>query len=136
MRFKERAARLFYGRYGTDSLNTFLLIVCVILLVTAMFFRGWTSYILRGAAVLILILHFCRTFSRKIEKRRAENAVFVRILSAVKSFFIRQINRIRYIKTYRYRKCPGCKNHLRLPYKKGSHGVKCPKCGKNFDVKF
>ena len=135
MSFRDRSRRFLQGRSGNDGLNVFLLVVCVLLLVTAMFFRGTVSYILRGAALLVLILNFLRTFSRNREKRARENAVFTRILSGVRSFFIRQFNRIKYIKTYRYRKCPGCKNHLRLPYKKGTHTVKCPKCGKSFDVR-
>ena len=132
MNFRDRSRRFLQGRYGNDGLNVFLLVVCVLLLVTAMFFRGTVSYILRGAALLVLILNFLRTFSRNREKRARENAVFTRIISGVRSFFIRQFNRIKYIKTYRYRKCPGCRNHLRLPYKKGTHTVKC---GKSFDVR-
>ena len=135
MGFREKIARFMSGRYGSDALNTFILIVCIILLTVAMFFGGVPSYALRGAALLLLALSIYRTMSRKVEKRRAENAVYLRIFYAVKSFFIRQFNRIRYIKKYRYRKCPGCKNHLRLPYKKGGHEVKCPRCGTTFSVK-
>ena len=34
-----------------------------------------------------------------------------------------------------YKKCPKCKQKIRLPLKKGEHTVKCPKCGNRFDVK-
>lgn len=135
MNFKEKLARFFYGRYGSDQLNMFLMIVCMILLFFAFFFPGVPSYILRGLSIVLMVLSILRIMSKNIDKRRRENAVFTKILFAVKSFFIRQFNRIRYIKKYRYRKCPGCKNHLRFPYKKGVHDVKCPKCGKNFRIK-
>ena len=135
MKFREKLARFFYGRYGSDQLNNFILILCVLLLIAAMLVRGPASYIIRGVSLLLLVLNILRTMSKNVTKRRAENAVFIKILYAVKSFFIRQFNRIRYIKSYRYRKCPGCKNHLRLPYKKGSHTVKCPRCGTGFNVK-
>ena len=135
MKFRERLARFFYGRYGSDQLNMFILIICMLLLLFVMFLPAVPAYILRGFAILLMGLSIFRMLSKKIEKRRRENAVYTKILYAVKSFFIRQFNRIRYIKKYRYRKCPGCKNHLRLPYKKGEHDVKCPRCGKNFTVK-
>ena len=135
MKFKDRLARFFYGRYGSDQLNTFILIVCAVLLVVAFFLTGIPSYAVRGVSSALMILCILRMMSRNVGKRRGENAVFLKILYAVKSFFIRQFNRIRYIKKYRYRRCPGCKNHLRLPYKKGEHSVKCPRCGRDFKVR-
>lgn len=135
MKFKERLARFFYGRYGSDQFNMFILILSMVLLFFAFFFPGIPSYIIRGVSTLLMILAILRIMSRNIDKRRRENAVFLKILFAVKSFFIRQFNRIKYIKKYRYRKCPGCKNHLRFPYKKGEHNVRCPKCGKDFRIK-
>lgn len=135
MKFKEKLARFFYGRYGSDQFNMFLLIASMVLLFVAFFLPLIPSYIVRGLSTLLMILAILRIMSRNIDKRRRENAVFTKILYAVKSFFIRQFNRIRYIKKYRYRKCPGCKNHLRFPYKKGEHNVRCPRCGKDFCIK-
>ena len=135
MKFRERLARFFYGRYGSDQLNMFMMIVCMALLFVALFLPAVPSYILRGVSAALMILSVIRMLSRNVDKRRKENAVFTKILYAAKSFFIRQFNRIRYIKKYRYRKCPGCKNHLRFPYKKGEHNVKCPRCGHSFTVK-
>ena len=34
-----------------------------------------------------------------------------------------------------YKKCPKCKQKLRLPLKKGIHTVKCPNCKEKFEVK-
>ena len=135
MKFREKLARFFYGRYGSDQFNMFLLISSMVLLFVAFFLPFIPSYIVRGLSTLLMILAILRIMSRNIDKRRRENAVFTKILYAVKSFFIRQFNRIRYIKKYRYRKCPGCKNHLRFPYKKGEHNVRCPRCGKDFRIK-
>ena len=36
--------------------------------------------------------------------------------------------------THMYKKCPKCKQKIRLPLKKGKHTVKCPNCGNKFDV--
>lgn len=30
-----------------------------------------------------------------------------------------------------YKKCPNCRQKIRLPLKKGKHTVKCPKCSNN-----
>ena len=135
MKFKDRVIKFFYGRYGTDQLNTAFLILCMILLFIALFLQGVPKYVLWGVTLALMILSTVRMMSKNIGKRRRENEVFLKIVLPVRSFFIRQFNRIRYIKKYRYRKCPGCKNHLRLPYSKGRHEVKCPRCGKLFSVK-
>ena len=136
MRFREKLARFFYGRYAvSDKLNTFMLIVCMVLLFTAMFLPWIPALVLRGLSAVLMILSVLRILSKNIVQRRRENEVFSKILYSVKSFFIRQFNRIRYIKKYRYRKCPGCKNHLRFPYRKGKHNVRCPRCGKEFSIK-
>ena len=34
-----------------------------------------------------------------------------------------------------YKKCPNCKQKIRLPLKKGKHTVKCPNCSYKFEVK-
>lgn len=135
MKFREKLARFFYGRYGSDQLNMFIMILCIVLMFAAFFFRGVPSYVIRVVSTALMVLVILRIMSRNIDKRRRENAAFMKILFAVKSFFIRQFNRIRYIKKYRYRKCPGCKNHLRFPYKKGEHNVKCPRCGRQFSIR-
>ena len=37
--------------------------------------------------------------------------------------------------THMYKKCPNCKQKIRLPLKKGKHTVKCPNCSYKFEVK-
>lgn len=38
-------------------------------------------------------------------------------------------------KDHVYRICPSCKANIRLPKKKGTHTVRCPRCGVLFEVK-
>ena len=38
-------------------------------------------------------------------------------------------------KTHVFKKCPQCKAMIRLPKRKGSHEVICPKCGREFKIK-
>ena len=33
-----------------------------------------------------------------------------------------------------YKKCPSCRQKIRLPLKKGKHKVKCPKCQKTIEL--
>lgn len=136
MRFGERLARFFYGRNGLDKLNIFIMILSAALLFTSMFVFNAAAYIiLRATAGLLIALYLFRMFSKNIPQRQKENDAYVRIFSKVKEFFIRQYNRIKYRKEYRYRKCGKCGNYLRLKYVPGEHGVKCPRCGNNFKVK-
>ena len=135
MRFRERMARFMYGRYGADKLGFFLLILNLIVIIVSLFFRGTVVYtVLWLVSMALLTLYIFRAFSRRIDRRRKENEAFIKITTKIKEFFVRQFNRVRYIKKYRYRKCKNCKTFLRLPVKKGRHTVKCPKCGGTFEI--
>ena len=85
--------------------------------------------------MVLLILSAFRVLSRKIEARRRENAVYMKIIGKFKGFFKLTGNKWRDRKTHVYRKCPKCKSVLRLPKKKGEHTVACPKCRERFDIK-
>lgn len=128
---KQKFLRFMYGRYGSDKLS-YALLICYIVLIIINAFVG--SIILNIIAVLPILWSIYRMFSKNITRRRAENAVFERILGAITGFFKLQIDRLRDIKTHRYRKCHNCGAMLRLPRNRGHHTVKCPKCANRFDV--
>lgn len=65
--------RLMYGRYGNDSLNQFLLVVAIVLLVP-WFFTHWAVLSILIFALLIVV--YFRMFSRNTYKRSAENQSF------------------------------------------------------------
>ncbi len=135
MKFREKLAGFMYGRYGGDQLGIFIIIVNVIVVAVSWFLRRTAGYyVCLFLSAALLALYIYRAFSRKREKRAKENAVFMKIITKIKEFFVRQFNRIRYIGKYRYRKCKKCKTFLRLPRKQGKHTVRCPKCGNTFDV--
>lgn len=137
MRFRDRMIRFFYGRNGNDSLSSFLTWAALTVLLIALFVKTvWLDLILTLLGTALLIWSEFRMLSRKLEKRRRENAVFCRILrDPVKKFFSLQKSKWRDRKTHIYRKCPKCKNTLRLPKKKGEHTVCCPCCKERFGVK-
>ena len=136
MRFRDKLARFFYGRYGADSLYYALFVAYLILWVILIFVWNPIARIslsLLQTAVFVFMIY--RVLSRNIYKRRRENEAFLKAFRAVKNFFILTKNRIRDIKDFRYRKCPHCKAMLRLPKRKGEHPVVCPRCKQRFTAK-
>lgn len=125
---KEKLYRFMQGRYGTDQLNRFIMILTVVLLVISMF--GLRFLYVPG--LLLLIYAYFRMLSKNLYKRRAENAVCMRYEYKVKQFFA-TIKRDRVQrKTHHIYRCPSCKQKIRVPRGKGRIEIKCPKCGQAF----
>ena len=127
-----RLRQFMYGRYGSDQLNTALVVAAVALSFVNIFARSLVIYIIQ---LVIMAFAVYRMFSRKIQTRLRENKAFLSVWEKIKLFFVRIKNRFKDRKTHVYMKCPTCKAQLRLPRVKGEHGVKCPKCGAEFRVK-
>lgn len=128
---KEKLIRFMYGRYGADQLYYALLVLCFALMLVNAFIR---LVLLDIVIWLILVLIIYRAFSRNIYKRQIENRKFLKIWNPIKAKFSLFACRIKEIKTHRYRRCANCKAVLRLPFRKGTHIVNCPRCHKDFDV--
>ena len=141
MRFRDKLIKFMYGRYGYDKLSFFMFCMYFVICIVRMFLAFSSSKASQVISLTLLFLSFAllalivfRVMSKNIYSRQKENAVYLKLSKPVFEFFKRSFNRIKYIKTHRYRKCPHCKNFLRLPRKKGRHTVKCPCCAKKFDV--
>ena len=94
------------------------------------------------AELLIIALIIFRCLSKNIPQRTKENEIFLNIcerampfLRKIPPFFRRvadwfklQHRKFKDRKTHRYIKCPYCKAVLRVPFRKGKHSLKCPKC--------
>ena len=123
--------RLMYGRYGGDQFSLFLLGTYLVLsLLSGLPHMG----LLRLPAMAALVWGFFRTMSRRIDKRRAENAKFLELTGP----FIRWCKLRRTIwkdKEHRYFKCPNCGQYLRVPRGKGKITVNCRNCGVSFEEK-
>ena len=130
MKFREKFARFMAGRYGVDQLNKDLLWFYLILAILSMFVRY-----LHFLTLACMIWMFFRMFSRNVQKRWAENNKYMTYRNKVTGWFGLQKRKWNDRKTHRYRKCPHCKATVRLPYKKGTHTVSCPRCHKDFQVK-
>ncbi|HHV37916.1 MAG TPA: hypothetical protein GXX70_00285 [Tepidimicrobium sp.] len=113
------------GRYGVDQLSTTLLIVSIIFSILSRFFN---SSVLNIFNMILLIAIFYRTLSKNIGRRYRENAKFLGIWNPIASKIRRRINWIKGLKDYRYYKCSGCRQKLRVPRGKGKISITCPKC--------
>ena len=123
--------RFMYGRYGVDNFYRFITIIIYILLIIG-FISKKISFTL--AALLFLIINTMRCFSKNINRRQRENQKYLNIKNTITSFFKLQVRKIKE-KDYTFKKCPHCKQTLRLPKKKGKHTVNCPKCHKDFEIR-
>jgi len=114
--------RFMMGRYGTDRLNQWLLGAAVVLLLISLIgsrFAPWMA-VLSYVAYVPLLWSIFRMYSRNIAARRRENAAFQRFFSRLTD------------KQYRYFRCPGCKQVVRVPRGKGKINIRCPKCSRQF----
>ncbi|MBQ7374902.1 MAG: hypothetical protein IJW61_02895 [Clostridia bacterium] len=140
---RERLASFMYGRNGIDQLYHFLFWTIVALSFLNIFLKEWVLTVIE---LLILIYALFRVFSRNVYRRQKENQVYLVCLGKIRSFFggikrkfsskmALENNKWRDRKTHVYKRCPKCKNILRLPKVKGKHTAACPCCGNRFDVR-
>ena len=121
-----------YGRYGGDQLSMALLVLSVVL-------NFIPNIVARILAIVIVVLVFFRMFSKKPDKRRKENAVFLKfwtpLYTKVKRVFTKGARRAKQSKQYKFFKCPNCKQELRVPKGKGKIKITCPSCKQTFEGK-
>ena len=131
MKFGDRYIKFMKDRYGIDELYKFLLLICFVLLVINTFV---SNNIIRLFEVLLIVIIFYRYMSKNIKLRKKENDKYLEIKDKIIKLF--DYNKKKYTdrNTHMYKKCPKCKQKIRLPLKKGKHTVKCPNCGNRFDV--
>ena len=123
-------ARVMYGRNGADQLNMALLAAYLLLwLLQVLLGRNHMArMLLEFLALAVAAAVVYRTFSRNLDKRRAENARFLGWWLPVKNriSIARQQGKD---KDHRYFTCKNCKAVCRVPAGKGKVEITCPKCG-------
>ena len=130
MKFGDRYIKFMKDRYGIDELYKFLLLICFVLLVINTFV---SNNIIRLFEVLLIVI-FYRYMSKNIKLRKKENDKYLEIKDKIIKLFDYNKKKYKDRNTHMYKKCPKCKQKIRLPLKKGKHTVKCPNCGNRFDV--
>ena len=131
MKFGDRYIKFMKDRYLIDELYKFLLLICFVLLVINTFV---SNNIIRLFEVLLIVIIFYRYMSKNIKLRKKENDKYLEIKDKIIKLFDYNKKKYKDRNTHMYKKCPKCKQKIRLPLKKGKHTVKCPNCGNRFDV--
>ena len=132
MRIKMAIMRFMQGRNGMDNLAHHALWTGLVMLIVNMFI-GMPLVSLVGNALYFYALF--RVLSRNVGKRRAENDRYVYFLNNWQKEAKQFIMRLKGTKEYKYFRCPGCKNRLRLRRGCGEKHITCPVCKHQFDQK-
>ena len=77
-----------YGSYGTDELTRFFLRTAIVLLILSLIVEP-LSFLYYGT-LIILIMCYCRLFSRNITKRSRENEIYRKQVKKIKAVFSRK----------------------------------------------
>ncbi len=130
--WKQKIASFLYGRYGSDQLGRALLFLYLVFYIVYVFTHMWVFIVLSNVALIFMVF---RMFSRKYARRRRENEWFLKLWNPIVSWVKLQFHRVRDCRSSVYRKCPHCKAVLKLPRRRGSHTVRCPRCSERFDTR-
>ena len=140
MKLGERIKQFLAGRYGSDTLNSTLIISAAVLLIasailgrinnTACFI---ISVVLNVVSIAALGFSCFRMFSRDLSARHKENEKFMEKVVAPFRSKKNELSARRSQKTtHKFFKCPNCRQTVRVPKGKGKVKITCPKCGEVF----
>lgn len=120
-RFGSWLRRFMQGRYGTDKLNTAILVTGLITCLISMFIPiAPAKLVLMTFSYILMFFAIFRTFSRNTYKRYQENRKYLQFLERMKD------------KSHKYFRCPKCRQTVRVPKGKGKIAISCPKCKEKF----
>ena len=127
--FRERMTRFMYGRYGNDQLSKLYLGMAMVCLAVNLVTRLDLFYV---AGLGFLIYGMYRSISKDIAKMSAQNQKYLnwRYQRIVK--YNQTKKHLAQRKVYRFYKCPGCSQKVRVPRGRGKIMITCPKCHAEF----
>ena len=121
MRLSTGLRRFMEGRYGSDKLNTAILMVALVLVLVYTFLPfGLVKIILWIISYVLMIWAIFRMLSRNTYRRYQENRRFLQIVDGIRD------------REHRYYDCPKCRQVVRVPRGKGKISISCPKCHEKF----
>lgn len=129
--FKEIIAGYFAGRNGFDSICGAAMLTYLVLALINLF-AG--SVLLWFVNALLIIYVWFRVLSKNVYSRQKESSIFNSKLSGLRTACKRRVRMWKERKDYVFKKCPYCKNILRLKRVKGKHSVRCPCCNGCFSI--
>ena len=108
MRLSTGLRRFMEGRYGSDKLNTAILMVALVLVLVYTFLPfGLVKIILWIISYVLMIWAIFRMLSRNTYRRYQENRRFLQIVDGIRD------------REHRYYNCPTCRQRVRVPRGKG-----------------
>lgn len=129
--FRAKIQQFMVGRNGPDALSTAAIWAALVFWAVYLFVHALPLYLI---CLALMGYSVFRMFSRRVEKRRAENGKFLNALRPLRrscsSFSCRLRDR-----DHRYFRCPNCGQQLRVPKGKGRIQVTCRSCGITFEEK-
>ena len=128
---REKFRRFMTGRYGVDQLSRAYLMIVLVLLVIALFFRRAVP-VLDLVALLLLGYTYYRIFSRDISKMYAQNQKYLNFRYKLTVRWNNVKKRFAQRKEYRFFRCPKCRQRVRVPRGRGQICITCPKCRDEF----
>ena len=121
MKISAGLRRFMEGRYGTDRLNTAILIVGVAAALIRLFFsQPFVNLALWLISYVMMFWAIFRMLSRNVYKRYQENRKFLQLFDRMKD------------REHRYFDCPKCRQMVRVPRGKGKIAITCPRCREKF----
>ena len=119
-KFSRGMGNFMRGRYGSDNLNTALLVTGLIVCLLSFFTWGWVCLALTLLSYLLMGIVIFRMLSRNTYKRYRENRRYLRFWERLKD------------RKHRFFECPRCHQPVRVPRHKGKIAITCPKCKEKF----
>jgi hypothetical protein len=153
MNLRNRLYRFMQGRNGVDALSVFLNRLSFGCLIGAILFTFLSVLFLRreattastvfqvlyfiayGIGIILLVLWFFRVFSKNVAKRQAENTRHLYRMQKLRRKWASVKQQWKDRKTYKYFRCPQCRQKIRAPRYKGKIRVTCSKCSHVFITK-
>ena len=117
------------GRNGFDQLGLAQLLLALVLNALA---RLLEAEFLSLLGSVLVVWAFYRALSRNLSRRWEENRRFLTLGSRLRGGIRAWRERRRHRKEYKFFRCSGCGNWLRVPRGKGKIQITCPRCGQRF----
>lgn len=121
--------RFMIGRYGLDQLSNAMFTSSIAVILGSILFK---SSVLNTVGIIILMLGYLRIFSKNTSARYRENQKFLGLFGRLRSKAAGYKETAKTRSQFKYFKCPGCGQKLRVPRGKGRVSINCPKCRNTF----
>ena len=118
--FAAGTRRFMQGRYGSDKLNTAILVAGLVACFLAMIMPTALHLLLTLISYVLMGWAIFRMLSRNTYRRYQENRKYLQLVDRLKD------------REHKYFDCPRCRQPVRVPRGKGKIAITCPKCKEKF----